>query len=136
MRTKRTYDTNLIYLAINGDKENKSSIKKMVPKSTFSTWINKGVNHYIGKEYSGIIAETCQLAAELQKHKKLLQIAKSIFACYLLQKSIIDSLTGKKQILQNFKSDIIKCYNFIQRFTSKKSALKLLGVLPTAYLSI
>ena len=128
MRAKNTYDTNLIYLALKNDESISQQIKSLVPKSTLATWKKKGVNHLVGKEFSGILAETCDLALQLQKQHQLLKIAKAVFAAYNLQKNILNTLPNLNKLLNDSKNEVLQCYTYIQNFVPKNVGLKLLSI--------
>jgi len=88
-RQKKTYDTNLIYLAL-FDKDSKKQILQHVPSSTFYGWLDKGGEHFFGKEFATQNHSTAiEISKKLARSERLIQMAKGMYQLYSFYKSII-----------------------------------------------
>ncbi|MCX6180988.1 MAG: hypothetical protein NT150_03545 [Bacteroidetes bacterium] len=127
-RTKRTYDTNLIYLALYDD-NSKKQILQLVPSSTFYSWRDKGGEHFYGKEFaSHNHSSAIDIAKKLARSQRLIQAAKGLYHLYSSYKSIIDNLPDVKKLYRDNKKLILKSFHSATLYLSKSKIYKTLNV--------
>ena len=127
-RSKRTYDTCLIYLAIY-DEEAKKQLLQIIPSSTYYGWREKGGEHFFGKEFSSLHhANAIQVAKLLARSQRLIQLAKGLFHIYSAYKTVIASLSNFKEVCKRHKVLLVKTFHAATQYLSKSKVYKALGV--------
>ncbi|MFM7023431.1 MAG: hypothetical protein ACKOXB_10665 [Flavobacteriales bacterium] len=127
-RRKRTYDSNLIYLALY-DNASKKQILQIVPSSTYYGWLEKGGEHFYGKEFaSQNHATAIDIAKKLARSQRLIKIAKGMYFMYSTYKSIVDAKPDLKKILREKKELIVNTFHAAARYISKSKLYNILDV--------
>ncbi len=127
-RSKRSYDTNIIYLALY-DKEALQQLKKIIPASTISTWLKNGSAHYYGKQFAGYNhSAALEVSKELAQSERLIQLAKGMCHLYSGYKAIASKLPNLKKVCSDNKKIIVDTFHAAALYLPKNKIYKALGV--------
>ncbi|MFM7022203.1 MAG: hypothetical protein ACKOXB_04435 [Flavobacteriales bacterium] len=127
-RSKKTYDTNLIYLALYDD-DSKKQILQFVPSSTYYGWMDRGAEHFFGKDFAACNhASAIDIAKKLARSERLIKAAKALYHIYCFYKSVVDHLPDAKKLCRDNKNLILKSFHAAARHISKSRVYKTLNI--------
>jgi hypothetical protein len=83
-------------------------MQSKIPTSTLHNWKKKNTNELFGIEHASDFNNRIELLKTIAQSQKLLQAAKALYWIYQTQKSILEKLKNRKQVLYQSKKEIIE----------------------------